>query len=365
MKILHQKMKWKLWSCYQKICFKRRTNKIVKLLSIDDIYLIGTPEHGNLGDHAIAIAEQKFLANYFPYRKVIEITGDHFRADAERIAKQVSKRVTVLITGGGFLGNLWMLEEIMVRKVIELFPGNKIVIFPQTIFFEDNETKESEFQITKCIYQNHKDLHIFVRESASYEFIKDKLYGGNFADCRLVPDIATYLNVSESKIIRDVILLCLREDKERTLSGIDLERIEKIAIASNYSITYTSTVLKRNISLTKRNVELDAKLNEFRRSKLVITDRLHGMIFAAITETPCIAINNSSGKVKGVYQWLKHLDYIRFIDSINELPVWIEVMLKKTDCHYDNEHLKKLFSEIGSVIDQQFPTAISGKSEVV
>ena len=56
------------------------------------------------------------------------------------------------------------------------------------------------------------------------------------------------------------------------------------------------------------------KLDEFRKSKLVVTDRLHGMLFAAITGTPCIALGNSSGKVKGVYDWLTHLDYIQYVD---------------------------------------------------
>ena len=48
----------------------------------------------------------------------------------------------------------------------------------------------------------------------------------------------------------------------------------------------------------------------------MITDRLHGMIFAYITNTPCIAIDNSNGKVKNFYKtWFEDNDCsVRFFD---------------------------------------------------
>jgi pyruvyl transferase EpsI len=60
------------------------------------------------------------------------------------------------------------------------------------------------------------------------------------------------------------------------------------------------------------------KLDEFAKSKLVITDRLHGMIFSAITGTPCIVFANSNGKVEAEYQWIQSLPYIRFVSHIGE-----------------------------------------------
>ena len=40
------------------------------------------------------------------------------------------------------------------------------------------------------------------------------------------------------------------------------------------------------------------------------------MIFAAITGTPCLAFDNSSGKVKGVFEWIKNINSIIFLDQI-------------------------------------------------
>ena len=52
--------------------------------------------------------------------------------------------------------------------------------------------------------------------------------------------------------------------------------------------------------------------------KLVVTDRLHCMIFCAVTGTPCIAFDNSNKKISGVYKmWLGDLNYISVSEDFN------------------------------------------------
>ena len=46
-----------------------------------------------------------------------------------------------------------------------------------------------------------------------------------------------------------------------------------------------------------REYFLNKKFREFSERNLIITDRLHGMIFAAITGTPCVAMDNISHKI--------------------------------------------------------------------
>ena len=87
-------------------------------------------------------------------------------------------------------------------------------------------------------------------------------------------------------------------------------------ILNKYIVKFTDTVVNKRININDRNEELDKKFLEFKTSKLVITDRLHGMIFAAITGTPCLAFDNSSGKVKGVFEWIKNINSIIFLDQI-------------------------------------------------
>ncbi|KYC62632.1 hypothetical protein B4098_3263 [Heyndrickxia coagulans] len=50
--------------------------------------------------------------------------------------------------------------------------------------------------------------------------------------------------------------------------------------------------------------------------KLVITDRLHAMIFSIITRTPCLVFGNSYGKAKHSYtDWLSGLNFIQYTDK--------------------------------------------------
>ena len=72
------------------------------------------------------------------------------------------------------------------------------------------------------------------------------------------------------------------------------------------------TVVPYAISSVARKREVLSILRKIASSKLVITDRLHAMIFCYITETPCIVFDNISRKVSGVYEWIKDCDYIRY-----------------------------------------------------
>ena len=50
------------------------------------------------------------------------------------------------------------------------------------------------------------------------------------------------------------------------------------------------------------------------------------MIFAAITGSPCIAFNNKSNKVKGVYEWIKNNKYLKFVNEIEEFETAVSDM---------------------------------------
>ena len=56
---------------------------------------------------------------------------------------------------------------------------------------------------------------------------------------------------------------------------------------------------------------------QFSSSKLVVTDRLHGMIFSAITNTPCICFDNKNGKVSAQYEWIRNNSYVKLVDGLD------------------------------------------------
>jgi pyruvyl transferase EpsI len=55
-----------------------------------------------------------------------------------------------------------------------------------------------------------------------------------------------------------------------------------------------------------------------RHRQVVVTDRLHCMIFCALTRTPCVVLSNSNHKIEGVYRtWLESLPYITFSGNLH------------------------------------------------
>lgn len=313
------------------------------------IILIGTPEHGNLGDHLIAEAELQFLQDKFSDYKIIEITGDHYRYQRNQIKNLVNTDDIIAITGGGFLGSLWMIEEEMVRDIIECFKDNKIVIFPSTIYFENNDFGRRELEKSIKIYSKHKGLSICVREK-SIHIAKQLLREESSNKVIYSPDMALYLNQTRETTNREGVLFCLREDKEKVLSEKDKEAIEGSVKDKEILIKKTSTVVPRRVKKENRGEELQALFEEFRESRLVITDRLHGMIFSAITGTPCIAMDNSSGKVKGVYAWIKYLNYITFANDVVEVTKSVEKYLNMNEQFYRNEEILPEFNKIEKVL---------------
>ena len=336
-----------VYNFLKKIYYTPNLYSILKRCSKNqDIILIGSPLHGNIGDHAISIAEIELLKK--TNKNIVEIPGEYYNNFKNKIYKKIKNNDIIVITGGGFLGTLWKNEEDMVRDIIKSFPNNKIIIMPQTVFFENSTYGNQELSISKQIFNKHKDLNIFLRDKRSFEFCKKEFY--NAKSIQFVPDIVTFLNYQYPEQKRDGILFCLREDKEKVIPDDTINKLVEYFNNKNIAIKYTTTVINKRISLSKRNYFLNQKLEEFKTSKLVITDRLHGMIFAAITGTPCIAFDNLSGKVSGVYEWLNTLDYISVIkqDMLNFSIVDEKFKIKNTV--YDNKLIKQQFNKILKVI---------------
>ena len=300
------------------------------------VFLVLTPEHDNMGDHAIAYAETRILnsANI----DYIEISGQELELLQSYRLLNIMNGSPILINGGGNLGSIWFNIEQLIRDVIIRNPKSSIAILPNTIYYENNDFGKSEFLKSQDIYDHHNNLLLYAREQVSYNIMKSA-----YKNVKLIPDVVLSLDMSDNKIDRDGCLLCLRHDREKTLTDMDediiIRQVERM-FGNNY--TRTDTCIGVYISKDNRGVELSKKIQQFKSAELVITDRLHGMIFAAITGTPCILIDSKSPKIKGCYEWLKTLEYIHFVNDISQIND-IYKSIPKREYNYNNEHLKPYF----------------------
>jgi pyruvyl transferase EpsI len=311
-----------------------------------NLYLVGAPDHDNLGDHAIAMATISFLKNSDSY-DIHEIPLNIYRLHIKCLQKYLQKDDIILINGGGSMGVEWYFYENLIRLIIKRCRKNKIIIMPQTIYYGDSKIGKLEYEKSRRIYSKHPDLNIIAREKYSYNIMKEAYQHNNIL---LAPDMVLYLKEDSPEFQREGILLCFRKDAEKNLSDTQNQYIFNLCKKYSNSVLYTDTVLDKRILPEEREREIKKKLDEFRRARLVVTDRLHGMIFCAVTGTPCIALSNYNHKIKGVYEWIRHLKYIHYLEDYREISVCISQLLNEEKCIYEKGVLFQSFNEILDLI---------------
>ena len=340
---------------YRNFKKKNRINKIVNEIltsyknSKQAIFIFNTPVHCNLGDQAIIYAEYVYI-NDICNNPIIEVPHEFVEDDSifSAIVRTVRETDLVCIHGGGYIGDTWIEENKSICKIINRFEGRKLIVFPQTAHFSKSIEGQKCFVDSKKVYSNKKNLYICAREKVSYEFMKENFKNTNIL---LVPDIVLYLNLNNTEIKRkNEILLLLRRDKEKKINNDRLVSDIDKKYNKKYNIILSDTVYNENVYKETRYSKLLKIFNECYKSKIVITDRLHGMVFAALTNTPCLVLPNFNHKILGVYEWIKHLNYIRFVNNEKDIMKVIEYLLKLKNCSYDNKKILKYFSELTEII---------------
>lgn len=300
------------------------------------VIVIGTVEYGNIGDQAICLAQQKFISKSM---SIFEIRDSLYYWQRSYINSKMRDKDIIVIPGGGNMGNLWESDEKRRQNIIIDYPKNKIVVFPQSIFYTDNIEGDVALERSAQIYNSHKNLVLCARENRSFKLMKAK-----YKNCKvlLVPDIVLSLKFNVNMEERSGVLFCLRKDIEKAISEQIIQNLENIFFDKDFHIEYTDTVILEKIELIERNEVVTKKINEFAKYSIVVTDRLHGMIFCAITGTPCIVLPNNNYKVEGVYQqWLSKYSWIHYGDS--DVEKFIDTVIKE---EYQPINIDSSFKEL-------------------
>lgn len=329
-------LKYHLSSPNIKIFERRDSKKIVVFLGAD---------YGNLGDVAITESQISFLKQNFPDYEIKEIPISQTYTYIKSLKRNLTKKDIITLIGGGNISNLYEDIEIQRRFIISKFKKNRIVSFPQTVYFTDTKRGRESMKKTVKIYKKHHQLYLFAREEKTYDFFKNHFDSNRIFMC---PDIvlSKTLTISYNKKKKAKnIVFCIRNDKESAISKEQLKDIRE-SIVDN-TITFTDTQVPYNkMSIETRQQELKKIIEIFTNSKLVITDRLHGMILCAITNTPCLAIDNSNGKVLGVYnKWLKKNSSVKVVPPQSITKAMIENVIN------DNKKYSVRKQQFNKIID--------------
>lgn len=313
-------------------------------------FLFGTANYPNLGDLAITEAQLGFLSTIFGMNNILEIQTDHMWEYIKGIKRCINDNDVICMQGGGNMGDLYSHLEYERCAVIKTFPNNRCIIFPQTISYSSPDS--STLRYSQKVYRQHRDLHLFAREAQSKAMMK-QLYPS--CDVQLTPDIVLTLDVNRylnnTHYKRTVLTLLLRDDAERSLTKEDWQIILSTAMHTGLTINKRDTVFPyREINIPERRKMLSEMLKQIAESQVVITDRLHGMIFAAITETPCVVLSNSNHKIAGVYQWIRELPYIAFVQTSAQVEGALQRVLNAR-ARYPREQISEAFNPLRKILN--------------
>jgi pyruvyl transferase EpsO len=291
--------------------------------------LLGSPNHANVGDSAIWLEGTTSIRRIGP---PVGYMCDSFTYSPQELRARVNEG-TILLHGGGNLGDVWPAHQRFCEEIIVAFPDRKVVQLPQTNHFMKGDNLEQ----ARAIFNQHPDLTILVRDKRSLEPAQNEFR----ARTTLCPDMAFALGpLSRPEVPTHGIVWLMRTDREsagygvppisRTAQPIDRVRdypslTFRVINRLVYETSSRGNVLRRLPALlcrasgtfgiyqglVRRN--LLRGCSALSQRCVVITHRLHGHILSLLMGIPHVTLNDKYGKLREFYDtWTKS----------NELPKW-------------------------------------------
>ncbi|SUP52246.1 General stress protein 30 [Weissella viridescens] len=164
----------------------------------------------------------------------------------------------------------------MRRKLINTFTENPVVQLPQSVTFRNLDQMGFDGRVSQSIYKQQKEhFYLFARDHVSEDKLKQIFPENNI---QLVPDIVLSLN-ERVDAQKSGVLFALRADVEKELDDTLVEQLRQHIENEGYVVKDTDTDIGVALDKFTRDAAVQKKIAEFQSASLVVTDRLHGMIF--------------------------------------------------------------------------------------
>ncbi|MDP4098026.1 polysaccharide pyruvyl transferase family protein [Paenibacillus sp. P96] len=276
-----------------------------------EIIYVDYPVYNNGGDVLIMKGTEAFFRDYN-----IKVRARYSAMDFPK-KLSIPDNWIIVCHGGGNFGDLYANHQGLRERVVRDFPSHRIVVMPQTIHFES----ERKADMAAALFNNHPDLHIFVRDARSYDFATAKFHK---CKIRMCPDMAHQLwPLKPTARPRKDVLYFLRTDIETVAGQQQFDREADDSNRLDWDTMFTPMEV-RGIVYFQKFYRLDKKLggplptrtfwykytdylmnkaiNLFSSYKEVRTSRLHGHILSCLLDMPSVVIDNSYGKNSQYYE---------------------------------------------------------------
>lgn len=293
-----------------------------------DYVLLDLPYHNNVGDSLIWQGEEDFLKT-LPYKCLLK-SGC---LKISLIKKYIKPNTIILCHGGGNFGDIWLNHQLFRKQIIEAFPNNRIIIFPQTIGFSN----QCRLKQDSLFFSKYPNVRICVRDKVSLD-IAEKFFDGN--NLLLIPDMAFFMDVSKYKKnnpIANSKLFLKRNDKEFNKT-IDYSIVPKDALVKDwlnsqncskflwkdrwmYGGALFDNIFRTNVAKKindffwnhyLRDIQVQDAIHILASYDVIYTTRMHAVILSVLLgKEKVYYFDNSYGKTSSLVEtWLSDLDCI-------------------------------------------------------
>ncbi|CAN5188172.1 polysaccharide pyruvyl transferase family protein [soil metagenome] len=300
-----------------------------------EVAFVNFPNLRNVGDSAIWLGA----------RETLDRIGVRVRYQAEPatyrrrlLASSVGERGTILVQGGGNLGDVYPHQHRIRKKVLGDFPKARVIQLPQSVWFRSEE-RANEF---RRLAEGHADYTLMLRERRSFEWAEAKLD----VPLALCPDLAFGLGPLPRREADLDLLWLMRRGREsrgavlpefgpgevradwfgeRVLHAPEPRRL-RLWLAGNRRLTAAmhargglATGLWRPQAATYAPIARHrlAAGNQFlARGRVIVTDRLHGHVLAMLLGIPHVLLDNIYGKSRALWEtWTSESPLAQWADD--------------------------------------------------
>lgn len=314
-------------NCQEKVNqLKERIHSTLPRLIGPKCVFLDLPYYQNIGDVLIWEGTAQFLTD-------CGIRCDYQASKETFDWREIPADTTIILQGGGNFGDVWLPHQQFRMEVVERYKANRIVVLPQTVFYED----ETVLREQAALFAAHPDLIICARDKASEELLKTHFSN----DVVLLPDMAfcistERLNRMKVPVVSGSTLFVKRRDKE--LSAYDFDSIvpQDATIHDWPSFERKSRTVKNYYHLlsrkeTFRRIHLawliDSYAGHILKSHFlrqgvrfvsayqdIYTTRLHVAILSVLLGKEITFFDNSYGKNSAFFEtWLQDINLIHFV----------------------------------------------------
>ena len=318
------------------------------------VALLQYPWDPNVGNHMMWLA----ISDHLKRRGVrIAYASHQYNFRLKDMVRAVGDG-PILFLGGVTVSRLWPSHANIKRTVAAACPSNRLISLPSTMLFVDDDDRRE----AGAMFGNHRDVVMMARDPVSARSARE-----------VFPKSVTVAAIHDSAFrlppqprtgssIHDIIWLA-RSDKEGVGAGTPSDvhvfdwsegrhaghfLVNRILSRLRISAPVLSPIVNRQIStcydwvsrrlLESGNRALDA-------GKVLVTDRMHPHVLAALRSQPCVLLPDRFGKNRAVYDYSsRNYSTVHWADTPREALELARELARTSSGCADNQRAAKAWA---------------------